>query len=234
MALKPDFGPDGRDFPPLPTIHSSEIEQRVYTHRSLHARPTHVFEDHPSDLSPDNENSLRYKLPDRLRSHPAQAVTLRASTHIQADVLESFIGGLYQDQGIEAVRCWLDPLFTPYAAAAYQKVRLQHGLPILPMPQSPQPSITNTPTPMTTIGHLSLFNQHLQQLDRPVEWVYSDVSEEVVEVDEATKNASKMTPVWYVKVLVDGELYGNGRGNTKKAARNEAAKIGLERLGVIV
>lgn len=42
------------------------------------------------------------------------------------------------------------------------------------------------------------------------------------------------TPVWYVKVFVDGEFYGRGRGNTKKAARNEAAKEGLLKFGIDV
>jgi len=51
---------------------------------------------------------------------------------------------------------------------------------------------------------------------------------------EAMVNGTKVTPVWYVKVLVDGELYGKGRGGTKKAARNEAAKEGLEKLGIKV
>jgi len=45
---------------------------------------------------------------------------------------------------------------------------------------------------------------------------------------------TKTTPVWFVRVLVDGEFYGMGKGNTKKAARNEAAKEGLEKMGVFV
>jgi len=45
---------------------------------------------------------------------------------------------------------------------------------------------------------------------------------------------TQTTPVWYVKVMVDGEFYGRGRGNTKKAARNEAAKEGLEKMGIVV
>lgn len=45
---------------------------------------------------------------------------------------------------------------------------------------------------------------------------------------------TQVTPVWYVKVLVDGEFYGRGRGNTKKLARNEAAKEGLIKLGIEV
>jgi ribonuclease-3 len=32
--------------------------------------------------------------------------------------------------------------------------------------------------------------------------------------------------------MVDGNCLGRGRGNTKKAAKNEAAKEGLAKLGV--
>jgi len=45
---------------------------------------------------------------------------------------------------------------------------------------------------------------------------------------------TKTTPVWYVKVMVDGEFHGRGRANNKKAARNEAAKEGLHKLGIVV
>ena len=34
--------------------------------------------------------------------------------------------------------------------------------------------------------------------------------------------------------MVDGDCIGRGRGNTKKAAKNEAAKEGLAKLGVHV
>ncbi|GLB34105.1 putative ribonuclease-III-like protein [Lyophyllum shimeji] len=288
MTLKPDFGPNGCNFPPLPVIRSRAIELQVFTHRSFFARPTHIFEDHPDDLSPDNEKfehlgdavlglsvtnlmmqmypglrvgpstkiralivgnatlaeiSLKYRLPDRLRLHPAQAITLRASTHIQADVLESFIGGLYHEQGLDAVKAWLDPLFKPYARAAYELVRRQHGLPALPTPAaSPRSSPTghadtNNLAPTHTVGHLALFNQHLQKSDRQVEWIYSDqndLSENGESTEPEVMRGTKVTPVWYVKVLVDGEFYGKGRGNTKKAARNEAAKLGLEKMGIFV
>jgi len=274
MLLDPDFGPNNCNFPPLPSIRSQDIEKRVFTHRSFFARPTHIFEDHPDDPSPDNERfehlgdavlglcvtnlmmhlylglrvgpstkiralivtnatlaeiSLKYKLPNRLRFHPAQAVTLRASTHIQADVLESFIGGLYDEQGLEVVKPWLDLLFKPYIQSAYQLVRTQHGLPALPIPSSPLLSPTghtiNPVASMTTVGHLALFNQRLQKSDRQVEWIYSEAG---------TGAGAKTTPIWFVKVLVDGEFYGDGKGNTKKAARNEAAKVGLEKMGIIV
>lgn len=292
MSLKPDFGLNGCNFPALPAIRSRAIELQVFTHRSFFARPTHIFEDHLDDLSPDNEKfehlgdavlglsvtslmmqmfpglrvgpstkiralivgnatlaeiSVKYRLPHRLRLHPAQAITLCASTHIQADVLESFIGGLFHEQGLDAVKAWLDPLFKPYATAAYQLVRKQHGLPALPTPSSSprssptsHPDMTNSLAPMTTIGHLALFNQHLQKSDRQVEWIYSDQTDlegsgnsTGPDADEVMRG-TKTTPVWFVKVLVDGEFYGRGRGNTKKAARNEAAKLGLEKMGIFV
>lgn len=40
--------------------------------------------------------------------------------------------------------------------------------------------------------------------------------------------------MWVVSVFVDGECLGKGKGGTKKAARNEAAKEGLVSLGVHV
>lgn len=289
MTLRPDFGTNSCLFPPLPDIISPEIRLQVFTHRSYFARPTHIFEDHPDDPSPDNEKyehlgdtvlglavtslmlemypclrvgpstkiralivgnytlaeiSLKYKLPDRLRLHPAQAITLRASTHIQADVFESFIGGLYLDQGLDAVKQWLYPLFRPYAKAAYLIVRQQHGLPVFassprstPTAGSDAVDLTTTATTTSTTGHLALFNQYLQKSNRLVEWVYSDPlkegSSDLKMTPEITRGM-KTTPVWCVKVLVDGEFYGKGRGSNKRAARNEAAKVGLKKMGVSV
>lgn len=158
-----------------------------------------------------------------------------------ADIFESYVGGLYVDQGLDAVKSWLIPLFRPYSTLAYSIVRTQHGLPPLPTPEStpllisvrppwatsPLPIAYNTAyTPMSsTIGHLALFNQHVQKGNRAVEWVYSDGAED---------GGTKTTPVWVVKVLVDGKCLGRGKGGTKKGARNEAAKEGLVGLGIYV
>ncbi|KAJ7246593.1 ribonuclease III domain-containing protein [Mycena haematopus] len=208
------------------------------------------------------EISVRYGLTEQLRLHPAQAVTLCASTHVQADVFESFIGGLYTEQGIDACREWLNPLFRPYAAVAYAAVRAEHGLP--PASADPLPSNGNllrthgpaSPSPSshssvdssgaTTTGHLALFNQRLQKLGAPVEWVYSDLppfgstdgaheieTEVGANEDPFAQGGTKSTPVWSVQVLVGGKVLGRGRGNTKKAARNCAAKQGLVRLDTV-
>ena len=100
---------------------------------------------------------------------------------------------------------------------------------------------------MPTIGHLALFNQHLQRSNKQVEWIYSDGSGSAATggagngysdmpglAPEVMVKGTKVTPVWYVKVMVDGQFYGWGKGNTKKAARNEAAKEGLNLLGIEV
>ncbi|KAJ7368853.1 ribonuclease III domain-containing protein [Mycena albidolilacea] len=213
------------------------------------------------------EISVRYKLSDKLRLHPAQAVTLRASTNIQADVFESFIGGLYTDLKHDLAGCaaWLNPLLRPYVKAAYDAVRAEHGLAPLRTDAPASPNINGNGTPASpsasshssagdanNIGHLALFNQCLQKGEARVEWVYSDqhpfgpsdglgVNGGGVARTNNTPNDSfaagagnKSTPVWSAQVLVDGEVYGRGRGNTKKAARNECAKQGLVRMGVAV
>lgn len=153
---------------------------------------------------------------------------------------------MYTDQGLEAVKTWLNALFRPYVDAAYNVMRVQHGLPAVgavdtplasPAAPSPSPPLSTD----STVGHLALFNQHLQKGAQRVEWVYSDHHPFGMDVDAAAGAApadafgagNKTTPVWAAQVLVDGKPLGRGRGNTKKAARNEAAKQGLVRLGVV-
>ncbi|KAI0938149.1 hypothetical protein AcV7_003424 [Taiwanofungus camphoratus] len=186
--------------------------------------------------------SVKYRLPERLRMHPAQAITLRASINIQADLFEAFVGGLYLDQGLESAKTWLHPLFRPYIIESYRQVRVQHGLsPDPPGPQahprrrsSSSASSSDSAAPtwslpaasrMTaSIGHLSLFNQHLQQQGKGIEWVWSD----------SQGQGTRTTPIWVVRAMVDNECLGRGRGSTKKAAKNEAAKEGLRKMGVYV
>lgn len=171
-------------------------------------------------------SSVKYGLFDRLHVHPAQVVSLRESNKIQADLFEAFVGGLYLDQGLNAVEAWLVPLFDPLASDAYTSVREEYT--IKPVPPGPSParagrvvhslSAPSTPT-RTTAGHLALFNQHLQRGNPTVEWAYS--SPDGV--------GTSTTPVWEAAVIVNGEEYGRGRGNTKQNAKNEAAKVGLKR-----
>jgi len=160
--------------PVLPTITSSSILQQVFTHRSLHGRPNHLFEDFEDDPAPDNEQlehlgdtvlqlcvtnlirdmyprlrvgpatkvrsevvgnttlailSVKYNLPTILRMHPVQALTLQKSTKLQADLFESYIGGVFVTRGIEVVQKWLSHLLKPFVKIAYKKVRREYCLP---------------------------------------------------------------------------------------------------------
>ncbi|OCH96019.1 ribonuclease III [Obba rivulosa] len=191
--------------------------------------------------------SVKYRLPDRLRMHPAQTMTLRASANIQADLMEAYVGGLYEDSGLDVVKSWLHPLLTPYVHEAYHIIRREHGLDSEPSspPSTPSPRTSGysvgsassndfgTPAAGTgtypapakatfNIGHLSFFNQLMQQQCKSVQWDFSD------SLGEGTKS----TTIWVVKAIVGGECLGSGRGSTKKAAKNEAAKQGLVHLGV--
>ena len=75
-----------------------------------------------------------------------------------------------------------------------------------------------------TTGHLSLFNQYLQQKGKFVEWVWT----------ESDVSHGRATPVWAVSAMIDQHCVGKGRATTKKAAKNEAATQALRSLGVRV
>lgn len=87
-------------------------------------------------------------------------------------------------------------------------------------------------------GYLALFNQYLQKGHKQVEWTFSDgrnmEEKEKEKQDLVMVHGKKTTPVWYATVLVNEEVYGQGKGTTKQAAKNEAAKQGLDKMGIVV
>ncbi|KAI6024465.1 ribonuclease III domain-containing protein [Pisolithus marmoratus] len=157
--------------------------------------------------------SCQYGLHHHLRLHAAQEVTLRASLNIQADVFESYVGGLYWDQGLPVVETWLKALFIPYIKDAYCHVRAQHGLPPVPLPDN---NLT------TCVDSSDMEVGGITSQGANEEWVYTN----------GPGDGIVTTPIWSVKAEVNGEVYGKGMGRTKKAARNEAAKEGLKKLGI--
>ncbi|KAH8834115.1 ribonuclease III [Flagelloscypha sp. PMI_526] len=197
--------------------------------------------------------SQKYKLSSQLRGHPSNIITLRNSSHVQADVFEAYVGGLFLDQSLSVVKDWLRPLLLPYMALAYRAVRQEHGLPATPN-LSPTQLTTDfaqlglkpvhAETAAATTGHLALFNQHIQKLNKEVEWLYVEITTPPLSTADAKASKdpdsdilvhlNKTTPVWEVKCCTDGEIIGRGRGLTKRGARNEAAKEGLQKLGIDV
>jgi len=131
-----------------------------------------------------------------------------------------------------------------------------------PRSTSPSPLSLDVPEGHVTVGHLALFNQYLQKTNREIEWVYSDgdgygfdgfLGDDKKPGEQGSKlqdgkglgqdgggmlspprRGTKTTPVWTVTAFVGGVDYGSGMGTSKKAARHEAAKKGLIKLGIVV
>jgi len=178
-------------------------------------------------------SSRIYDLPRWLRLHPAQSTALKNSSKVQADLFEAYLGGIYLDKGFGDVQWWLAQVMRPLIRHAYNYTREEHGLvqksveemdtkPDMASNATMVSSQTSTQT-TSTVGHLSIFHQHCQQTGKDLRWKYCDVPE-----------GTKTTPIWSVDAFVDGEYVGMGKGNTKKVARNEAAKQGLKFLGIVV
>ena len=104
---------------------------------------------------------------------------------------------------------------------AYRIVREQHGQPVGFNNGPDAARAVHTPPTQVSTNHLGQFNMYLQQCNRRVEWKFDDT---VIENN---------VPLWTVKLVVDGDRWGYGRGSTKKAAQNEAAKQGLKRMRVL-
>jgi ribonuclease-3 len=86
-------------------------------------------------------------------------------------------------------------------------------------------------------GYLALFNQYLQKGNKQVEWRFSDGrdrDDKDMQESLVVIKGKKATPVWCATVWVDEEVYGKGKGTTKQFAKNEAAKQGLDKMGINV
>ncbi|KAJ7983249.1 ribonuclease III [Mycena polygramma] len=159
----------------------------------------------------------------------------QAPQHVQFKV---FVGAIYLDQGLESVRLWLAALFRPYSSTAYNFLRDAHEsakqgslapniTPVFPCLPSTSPGSPASP--------LALLNECAQKGNRHVEWAYVNhpsIGFEAGAQQSPSRETKGKTAVWVAEVLVDGEVFGRGEGNTKKAARSEAAKQALPRLGV--
>jgi len=166
--------------------------------------------------------STHYRLPADLRIHAAQAVALRASTHVQADLFEAYVGGLFVEQGMDPVREWLFEVLRPYAEQAYETIRQEYiitssgGSGAHP-PLTPDDNGQND----SDGGHLPYLNQICAQRNLNIEWKFLP--------SEATSNA---IPQWIVECWVEGKCQGTAKASTKKKAKHEAARHALIELGL--
>lgn len=72
-------------------------------------------------------------------------------------------------------------------------------------------------------------NEYGVKSHQQIEWV----SEPEPDASEITQQAPPAARDWSAIVLLDGELFGRGTGNSKKAARDDAARQALLKIGVI-
>lgn len=105
------------------------------------------------------------------------------------------------------------------------------------VPPMPPMSISSTSesSDSAPIGYLALFNQYISQKNISVEWVFETHTgrSNVTDALLAEGEGSEATPVWVVRaVMGERGAVGAGKGRTKKAAKNDAAKEALAVLGV--
>ncbi|KAJ7663491.1 ribonuclease III domain-containing protein [Mycena rosella] len=156
--------------------------------------------------------SVKYKLPHQLKAPPSQP-GLRLNTNAQ--------GGLYADRGLECVQTWLETLFQPHIIEAY--ITLQPEKNVDPKGTgSPLPSSSAKNSAVDTCNYTELLYNHLQNSEKHVEWAY-----------ENEHPVGSPVLIWSASVLVDKQVLGYGKGRTKTAARDDAAKQGLSRMGFV-
>ncbi|KAG8884047.1 hypothetical protein FRB97_005269 [Tulasnella sp. 331] len=180
-------------------------------------------------VSNENLSSIcrHYKLNARLRCAANQQMTLQNSQLIQANLLESYIGGLYLNKGFSAVIEWLIPALLPYAKEAFEEVKKEHRLHLNPSAtledgeyadsnRGSSPPVGSVVDP----GTLSFFNQWCSQNKKQPDWRFNDIA------------GTKATPLWSVEVWLDDIKIGDGVSTGKKGAKTEAAKKAMRNLGI--
>lgn len=175
-----------------------------------------------------------YQLHFQLRGNSSQQLTIQASLPIHADLFEAYVGALYKEQGLEPVQTWLSAVFTPSVYYAYEVIR--HTYQQIPASaqaalvfpsdapaQDMPPVLLSPPLPAPeSAGFTSLLNQHYSQQKKYLDW----------EFDAPTGPATG--PTWTAKAVVRGEVeLAQASANTKKAAKNAAARIALISLGLL-
>ncbi|KAG9015569.1 hypothetical protein FRB94_000174 [Tulasnella sp. JGI-2019a] len=178
-------------------------------------------------VSNENLSSIcrHYQLNARLRCAANQQLSLQNSQLIQANLLESYIGGLYLNKGFKEVTDWLIPALLPFAKEAFEEIKKEHRLhqnPTAPE-EGESPDSNRESTPVGSVvdpGTLAYFNQWCSQNKKEVEWRFNDIA------------GTKATPLWSVEAWLDGKKIGDGVLTSKKGAKTEAAKKAMRTLGI--
>jgi len=161
--------------------------------------------------------ATHYRLPALLRMHPSQAVALRASMHVQADLFEAYVGGLFVEHGMEKVKEWLFEVLEPYSKEAYETIRKEYVV----TGGIQQSDAGEDAGAGAETGYLPYLNQICAQRGWSVEWQFLPGD-----------TISNTTPQWAVECYVDKQLKGSARATKKQKAKHEAARQALNALGI--
>jgi len=174
-------------------------------------------------VSNDNLSAIcrHYRLHLGLRCAANQILTLQNSAQIQANLLESYIGGLYMDKGFDTVRDWLFDALRPYIKEAFEVIKDEHQLQQRTLEDGELADSNGVPVgSVVDPGTLAYFNQWCSQNKSVVDWKFKDIA------------GTKSTPLWCVEVWIDGHKVAEGVSTGKKGAKTEAAKRAMQHFQV--
>ncbi|KAH9960550.1 hypothetical protein BGW80DRAFT_1362718 [Lactifluus volemus] len=144
------------ELPPLPTIKSRRILQRIFTHRSLSKRPSEHLKIHRMTQVPIMNSKLvnlgdqvfGLIVTDLIRAlfpnlcvGPSSVILygLPQRLLVQTSQIDevrrsphaqgAYVGGLYKEQGMEIVNSWLFSLFKLFIHQEYDHIRSEHLIP---------------------------------------------------------------------------------------------------------
>ncbi|KAF8476293.1 ribonuclease III domain-containing protein [Russula ochroleuca] len=89
---------------------------------------------------------MKANLPER------QADSLRTSQSVQVNIFKAYVGGVYRDQDLGAVRKWLISVIQPHVEAAYQHLRDDYLPKAVALPRVPAASNPSSPSPTSSEG----------------------------------------------------------------------------------
>ncbi|KAF8305378.1 ribonuclease III, partial [Clavulina sp. PMI_390] len=151
----------------------------------------------------------RYEFGPRMLISSAQAIVLRESPSLLADMFEAYVGAIYTESGFAITHTFLTELFTPYARLAYDEAFAEHNLSDASKSPSDASSASNPN------GAVMQLNQLLQRAGfPPVVWVET--------LDGVGANAQ-----WTMDAIIEGKHVGTGTARSKARAKNLAAEEAL-------
>jgi len=152
----------------------------------------------------------KFQLREKILCAPEVKPTLKEQGETE-QIFQSWLGAVYLQHGLNGVQAWIGPL-----------VDSSFGRSTAQAP--PQP--LDNPPPIPPLGSaaqskpaiLPIFNQIAVQRRVQVEW-------------KTTSTGASHAPLWYAECYVNGISKGQGTGNSKQVAKEQAAQNAYNEMG---